>query len=203
MQFSASDLNPADLYPLLVGAIVPRPIAWISTISAQGISNIAPYSFFTVASCNPPVLLVTQVNPPHGRDKDTLRNLRETQNCVVNIVSADSLEAMNSSCADYPPEVSEFAAVGIATTPSFKVTAPSAKNSRVRYECTLREIISLSHQPMGGQMMLLDVVSIYVEDQLLHNGMIKTIQVDAMGKMGGNFYSFTREVVELARPILS
>jgi len=194
--------NNRSVYSYLVGGISPRPIAWVSTLSEEGVANIAPYSFFTVASCNPPVLSVTQVNPRDNANKDTLNNLLATKECVVNIVSHSLVEQMNQSCADYPRDVSEFDAANIQRTPSQLVSVPSAAASKVRYECKLREVITISDEPSGGQMMLLDVVGIFLDDTVLVNGYIDPTRLDAVGKMGGDYFSTTKDKFALKRPQL-
>ncbi|KTD95710.1 flavin reductase family protein [Pseudoalteromonas sp. H71] len=191
-----------NVYSYLVGGISPRPIAWISTLSEKGIANIAPYSFFTVASCNPPVLSVTQVNPRDQANKDTLTNLLATKECVVNIVSHNLVEQMNQSCANYPNDVSEFDEANIQQAPSLLVSPPSVEASKVRYECTLREVITISEQASGGIMMLLDVVGICVDDAILVNGYIDPTRLDAVGKMGGDYFSTTKDKFVLKRPQL-
>ena len=203
MQINPVDLEPQACYRLLVGSIIPRPIAWISTLSPDGISNLAPYSFFTVASCNPPVLCVTQVQPRNRLAKDTLANLRATGECVVNIVNAEMAAVMNATCADYPPEVSEFAAVGIACVNSQVVAAKGVTAAQVRFECKLRELIEVSASASGGTLMLLDVVHIYVDDQIMVNQQIAPHLLDVIGKLGGDHYATTRDRFELARPVLA
>ncbi|MFU2508045.1 flavin reductase family protein [Pseudoalteromonas sp. ASV78] len=189
-------------YSKLVGGITPRPIAWISTLSADGVANIAPYSFFTVASVNPPVLSVTQVNPSDNKNKDTLNNLLATQECVINVVSHELVEQMNQSCASFPSQVSEFAAVSIAATASKLVKPLSVAAAKVRYECRLREVITISAQPAGGQMMLLDIVGVYIDDSVLVDGYIDSALLNTVGKMGGNDFATTQALFSLARPEL-
>lgn len=201
MEYDATALDANTVYRLMVHSIVPRPIAWISTVSAEGVTNLAPYSFFTVASCNPPVLCVTQVNPRDRAAKDTLTNLAATGAGVVNIVSAALAEQMNATCADYPPGVSEFTAAGIARAPGQAVPVDGVAQAPVRFECRLRQVIEISTEPSGGTMMLLDVVHIHVADSVLANGVIDPQLLDAVGKMGGNGYAHTRERFDLARPI--
>ncbi|USA46194.1 flavin reductase family protein [Acinetobacter sp. C26M] len=203
MIFETSDLDANEIYRLLVGGITPRPIAWISTLSADGIANIAPYSFFNVASCNPPILWYSQVNPRNGQDKDTIRNLIDTRECVVHIVNSALLEKMNLSCALLPPEQSEFEFANIEAEPSHAVAALSVKDAPIRYECQLREVLQLSTLPSGGTVALLDVKSIYVDDHLWDGQMIDQQQLQSVGKMGGDFYSLSTDLRKLARPILN
>ena len=200
MNFDVSVLETQEKYRLLNGGVTPRPIAWISTRSKEGVDNLAPYSFFTVASCNPPVLLYTQVTQRSGIDKDTLRNLAETGECVVNIVNADLLEKMNVTSASIGRYQSEFDLAKVECCLSDKVKPSSVKASPVRYECTLRQVISLGDLPAGGTIVLLDVKSIYVRDDLYRDGLVDQKSIDSVGKMGGDGYSHTSEYVELNRP---
>lgn len=200
MIFDVDELNPQARYRLLNGGVTPRPIAWISTRSAENVDNLAPYSFFTVASCNPPVLLYTQVTQRNAVDKDTLKNLMETGECVINIVNAVLLEKMNMTSASLAIDESEFNFANVESCASDKVLPRSVKESPVRYECTLRDTISISDSPAGGTVILLDVKSIYVQDDLYDNGMIDQVLVDSVGKMGGDHFSLTTEMVEINRP---
>ncbi len=200
MFFDVSELESQEKYHLLNGGVTPRPIAWISTRSSDGVDNLAPYSFFTVASCNPPILLYTQVTQRSGVDKDTLQNLVETGECVVNIVSAALLEKMNATSAALEINDSEFAFADIDSCASYKVIPRSVKQSPIRYECALRKTIPISDLPAGGTLILLDVKSIYVRNDLYINGTINQELVDSVGKMGGNHFSLISENVELKRP---
>jgi flavin reductase (DIM6/NTAB) family NADH-FMN oxidoreductase RutF len=200
MNFNISALDTQDKYRLLNGGVTPRPIAWISTRSKKGVDNLAPYSFFTVASCNPPVLLYTQVTQRSGIDKDTLQNLKETNECVVNIVNAHLLEKMNATSASINSEESEFEHADVEQSTSHQVTPSSVKESPIRYECTLREIISLGDLPTGGTIVLLDVKSVYVRDDLYVDGGINQALIDSVGKMGGDAYCLTSKYVTLNRP---
>jgi flavin reductase (DIM6/NTAB) family NADH-FMN oxidoreductase RutF len=195
-------LEKPTIYSQLVGGITPRPIAWVSTLSSDGVANIAPYSFFTVASVNPPVLSVTQVNPSAKHNKNTLSNLLDTKECVVNIVSEQQVEQMNQSCANYSPEVSEFDAAHIESTASRLVKPISVKASKVRYECTLREVITISEQSAGGQMMLLDVAGVYIDDEALVDGYIDPVALKSVGKLGGDEFAKTTDIFSLKRPSL-
>tara|TARA_B110000438_G_scaffold295002_3_gene337291 strand:+ start:2670 stop:3272 length:603 start_codon:yes stop_codon:yes gene_type:complete len=200
MIFDVAKLESQEKYRLLNGGITPRPIAWISTRSRDNIDNLAPYSFFTVASCNPPVLLYTQVTQRSGIDKDTLQNLIETGECVVNIVNSALLEKMNLTSASLKIDESEFDFADVESCASYKVQPSSVKDAPIRYECTLREVISVSDLPTGGTVILLDVKYVYVRDDLYNDGSINQKSIDSVGKMGGDYFSFTTENVELKRP---
>ena len=200
MNISAESLATPEIYRLLVGGVTPRPIALISTLSEKGIPNLAPYSFFSVVSVNPPVLSYTQVNPQAGEDKDTLKNLMATKECVVHIVDAVALEKMNLTCASLPSDQSEFDFAGIDSEASQMVAPLSVKDAPVRYECRLREVLRIGEQPGNGSLVLLDVVSVYVADHLYQEGAINQRALDSVGKMGGDYYSFTKELEALARP---
>lgn len=200
MIFDVSELESQEKYHLLNGGVTPRPIAWISTRSRDNIDNLAPYSFFTVASCNPPVLLYTQVTQRSGIDKDTLQNLIETGECVVNIVNSDLLEKMNLTSTSLKIDESEFNFAGVESCSSYEVMPRSVIESPIRYECTLREIIPISDLPTGGTVILLDVKLVYVRDDLYKNGTIDQQLVDSVGKMGGDHFSLTSKNVEINRP---
>ena len=201
MIFSTAELEGRENYQLLNGGVTPRAIAWISTRSRDNIDNIAPFSFFTVASCNPPVLLYTQITQRSGLDKDTLNNLKETKECVVNIVSNELLEKMNMTSAGLPPEESEFDFANVESCTSSVVKAFSVKDSPVRYECTLRKIIPVSDLPTGGQIILLNVQSVYVRDDLFYDGKIDQNKLMTVGKIGGDFYSLSSNKIEFSRPV--
>ena len=200
MIFDIEELESQDKYRLLNGGVTPRPIAWISTRSRDDVDNLAPYSFFTVASCNPPVLLYTQITQRNGIDKDTLHNLLETGECVVNIVNSALLESMNQTSASIDSNESEFDFAGIESCASVKVKPRSVKDAPVRYECTLREVIPVSDLTTGGTVILLDVQCVYVRDDLYQNGVIDQQRIDSVGKMGGDYFSLTTENLELTRP---
>lgn len=202
MNFDPLVIEVSDCYKLMVGSINPRPIAWISTLSQAGVLNLAPYSFFTVASCNPPVLAVTQVNPRDCAAKDTLHNLRATRECVVNIVSESEAAVMNASSGDYSHDVSEFLALNIESEASCSVSVAGVKAANVRFECKLRELLEVSSLPMGGHMMFLDVVNIYVNESVLEGGQIAPHLLNTIGRLGGDWYSTTQDRFEIPRPVL-
>ena len=202
MIYETESLLPLKLYQLLVGGIIPRPIAWVSSQSSDGITNLAPYSFFSVASCNPPILTITHVNSQNTIAKDTLTNLLETKECVVNVVTESEIENMNLSCASYPANKSEIDELGLETVGSKLVKPPSIKASPVRYECRLRETLSLSDKPLGGVLILLDVVAVYVDNKVIEDELIKADKLKAVGKLGDNDYCSANADLTLLRPVI-
>lgn len=193
--------SQTDLYKLLIGSIVPRPIAFVSTISPEGVRNLAPFSFFTCASANPPVLCFSATRRSGGDSrKDTLRNVLETREFVVNVVSEDIAEQMNVTSGDYLPEIDEFEMARLTPIPSDLVKPPRVAESRVQFECTLLLNIELSGLPGGGNLVLGEVVRLHVTDDIVDNFKIDPDKLAAVGRMGGMSYSRTRDRFDLARP---
>ena len=200
MIIDAENLGAFEAYPWLVGGVTPRPIAWISTISEEGVDNIAPYSFFTVASCTPPVLSFTEVMGATGLHKDTVSNLKATGECVVHVVTEPLLQQMNLSCASLEASVSEFEFAKIPTINSQSVKPKSVEASPVRYECTLRKMLSVGEGAGSGTVVLLDVKTIIVDDALIEEGRMNPHALKTLGKLGGDLYSSTKDTTELKRP---
>lgn len=202
MLLDSTTLDTRLAYQLLTHAVSPRPIAWVSTRSPAGVVNLAPFSFFTVASISPPVLLFTQVNPRDGHTKDTLRNLQANGECVVNIVTHAQAEAMNQSCAPYPPDISELTAAGLGIAVLPWLDVPGVAGAPIHIACRLRQQLQISPAAQSGTVVLLDVLGFAVDDQLMQNGQLCAEQLDVIGKMGGDAYCTTRQRFELARPAL-
>jgi flavin reductase (DIM6/NTAB) family NADH-FMN oxidoreductase RutF len=189
---------PINTYKLLVGAVVPRPIAFVSTISPEGTANLAPFSFFTVASANPPVLCFTT----SFRDpcKDTLVNVRAMKEFVVNIVSEEFAAKMNATSGEYPYGVDEFAVSGLTPVASDLVRPPRVRESHVNMECKLLQTIEVSNRPLGGTLILGEVVRFHIDDAIFEEFRIDPDGLAAVGRMAGNTYSRTRDRFDLIRP---
>src|SRR5215813_9696376 len=146
--FDPSQIDPTAFYRVLNSVVVPRPIAWVSSTSAAGVDNLAPHSFFTVASVTPPIVQFTSVGA-----KDTLRNVRETGEFVVNFTPEPLFEQINETATDYPPEIGEFDAAGVEREPSLRVRPPRVTGSPVALECRLHEVV-----PVGDCFLILGQV---------------------------------------------
>lgn len=201
MTIDPQEHDPRNVYKLLIGSIVPRPIAFVSTLSPEGIANLAPYSFFNAVCANPPVVLFCPTRRAGtGGVKDTLRNVEATGEFVVNIVSEAMAGPMNACSADFPPEVSEFAATGLTPLPSDVVRPPRVAESLIHMECRLLQVVPVSDQPLGGAVVLGQVVRFHVDEALVTDFRIDPDRLNAIGRMGGQFYARTTDRFEMARP---
>ena len=203
MVIDPAETNVQNIYKLLIGVIVPRPIAFVSTMSEDGVPNLAPFSFFTAVSANPPVICFSPMVRAQGIGyKDTLNNVRATGEFVVNIVSEDFAPQMNVASGDYGPEVDEFAVSGLTPVPSHVVQPPRVGESRVNMECKLVQIVDVSAKPLGGSLVLGEVVRFHLADALFDNFRIDPDLLSAVGRMGGPSYSRTRDRFDMQRPIV-
>jgi flavin reductase (DIM6/NTAB) family NADH-FMN oxidoreductase RutF len=201
LAFNPADHAPHDVYKLLVGAIVPRPIAFVSTMDTNGILNLAPFSFFTAASANPPVVCFCPMFRRVGTEKkDTLRNVEETGEFVVNIVSEEFAEKMNICAAEVPPQVSEFELSGLTPIPSELVRPPRVAESHVQMECRLLQIVKVSEKPLGGTLVLGEVLRFHVRESMVQDFRIDPEKLNALGRMAGATYVRTRDRFEMERP---
>jgi flavin reductase (DIM6/NTAB) family NADH-FMN oxidoreductase RutF len=195
-----------NLYKLMIGSIVPRPIAFVSTLSASGVPNLAPFSYFTAVGSDPPTVLFCpafrEADEERGLPgtKDTLRNVLATREFVVNIVSEAIAEQMNQCSAQVPPEVDEFALSGLTPVASEVVKPARVGESPVHYECRLRQVIEISERPGGGTIVLGEVLRIHVREDLLHDYRIDPDGLRAIGRMGGPTYCRTGDRFDLPRP---
>lgn len=190
--FDPSDTSPRRFYQLLTATVVPRPIAWVSTLSADGVGNLAPHSFFTVASAAPPVVQFTSV----GR-KDSLRNIEATGEFVINVASASLFDMINDSSAPYAPGADEFLELGIRSEPSARVRPLRVAESPVAIECTLRQVIEVgdSFVVMG------DVVAVAVRpDALADDGLPEFAALAPLSRLGRSEWGLPPEVVVKERP---
>jgi flavin reductase (DIM6/NTAB) family NADH-FMN oxidoreductase RutF len=203
--FDPATLSPQENYKLLAGAVLPRPIAFVSSVDSDGVRNLAPYSFFTVASANPPVVCFAPATREPGNGlgahKDTLANIRLTGEFVVNIVSEDFVDQMNQTAAQVPPSVDEFTLAGLTPLASDMVQAPRVAESRVQMECRLVQIVEVSRLPMGGSLVLGEVVRFHVAVEVLAGELrIDPDKLRAVGRMAGSDYVRTTDRFALERP---
>jgi flavin reductase (DIM6/NTAB) family NADH-FMN oxidoreductase RutF len=207
MIVSPSDLAHNELYAILLNSVAPRPIAWVSTTSPAGQNNLAPFSFFNVVCVDPPLLAfapgLRRPKTPeagHGEAKDTLRNIRETREFVVNIVTYELREAMNSTSGEYDASVDEFGLAKLTPEPSKIVRPPRVAESPVSFECKLHQILDFSTAPTSGSLVIGQIVSIHMKDAHLKDGRLDRNSLDLIGRMGGLQYTRTTQRFDMVRP---
>jgi flavin reductase (DIM6/NTAB) family NADH-FMN oxidoreductase RutF len=201
MIINPPDHDYRDIYKLMIGAIVPRPIAFVSTLSREGILNLAPFSFFTGVSANPPVICFSpMIRSSDGNRKDTLNNIETTREFVVNIVSEDFAVQMNICSTEFPPEVDEFQQSGLTPISSDLVKAPRVKESKINLECRLLQVLHVSPKPLGGSLVLGEVLRFHIADELWDDYRIDPNKLRPIGRMGGPTYTRTTDRFDLVRP---
>lgn len=202
MNLDPLSLPPRERYLLLISTILPRPIAWVSTVSPEGVPNLAPFSFFTGIAAQPMSVCFAPVNDRHGRKKDTLVNVEATRQFVVNLAGEHNASLMNQTSAAYPYGVSEFEKAGVTPLPSLKVKPPRVKETFVSLECELIQTVTLAEGPLGGNLVIGKVVHFHCDDAVWNGGQIRHQDLKNIGRMEGAWYARTRDAFELPRPEL-
>jgi len=207
MDVTPSQLADREFYNILISAVAPRPIAWVSSLSASGQPNLAPFSFFNAVSARPPLLaFAPSMRSPKksevavGEPKDTLRNIRETGEFVISVVTFALAEAMNVTSGEYGPSTNEFELAKLASAPSKLVRPRRVAESPVSFECKLHQILDFNPDPEGGSLVIGEIVSIHVDERHLKEGRLDRDSLDLIGRMGGMQYSRTTERFEMMRP---
>jgi len=199
--FDPGQIAANDIYKLMIGMIVPRPIAFVSTVDAAGARNLAPFSYFTACGSNPPVVCFsTSVRSGPNPYKDTLHNVEATGEFVVNIVSEEIAEQMNKTSAEVPPDVDEFALSGLTPLASDLVKPPRVAESKVQMECRLHQIVRVSDKPGGGILVLGEVLRFHVLESLMDGYKVDPGKLKAIGRMGGPTYVRTQDRFDMERP---
>ncbi|MBC8162613.1 MAG: flavin reductase family protein [Roseiflexaceae bacterium] len=203
MQIDPHKLDHQEAYKLINGGIVPRPIAWVSSVDQHGLVNLAPYSFFNGVGSNPLALSISIMHAaarPDGK-KDTLRNIEQTGQFVVNLVSERLATAMNITAADFPPGVSEFEAAMLEAVPSTRVRAPRVAEAMISFECELHTLVPVGEGPGSATVVIGKVLLVHVRDQIID----QRYRIDLKGlqpvaRLSGNDYARIHETFSMVRP---
>ncbi len=182
--------------------VAPRPIGWISTISHSGVANLAPFSYFNAISADPAMLMFAPNAKPDGCHKDTLRNLGEVPQFVVNIVSAQMIGAMNATSATFEFGIDEFDAVGIARAPCVNVRPPRVDAAAASLECEVHDVIALpaGASGRGSHLVIGNVVGIHIAQSCIRDGAVDQLSLAQVARLGRNDYTVVREIFEVPRP---
>jgi len=200
MQFDMDKLDAADRYKLMAASITPRPIAWVTTQSAGGVRNAAPYSFFNMMAADPPLVVLGLMRRPDGTFKDTAANIIETGEFVVNLVSDADAPAMNQTCIDAPPGVDEIEMAGIEVAKSVKVAPPRIATAPVSFECRLFQAIEPGPAStiVLGQVVEMHIADRFIDADRLH---VDTVAMNLVARMhGAGWYTRASDMFQLQRP---
>ncbi len=196
---STTDWRP--VYRLLTSLVLPRPIAWVSTRSADGVLNLAPFSFFNMVCAKPPtVMFCPMLGGAAAQPKDTLTNLREHPEFVIQIVGRELVERMNLCSGEYAADVDEFEVAGLTAVPSRVVSVPRVAEAKAFLECRLSQIIPVGEGSGSGSIVLGEVLMIEADDQLFQGELVDADLLDPVGRLGGADYCTVRERFALQRP---
>jgi len=198
-----AEREPRANFHTLLSCVLPRPIAFVSTISADGVHNLAPFSFFNAVGSNPPAVIFSPSTRADGTQKDTMVNLRQVPEMVVQVVPHAIAEAMNQASAQYPPEVNEFEAAGFTALPSRFIRPMRVAESPVQMECRLLQIVPVGSGPLSGNICIGEILCFHVaEGFLLADETIDINKIDLIGRMGGDWYTTIRDRFELSKPAM-
>lgn len=202
MEADPESLPAAERYGLLIAVIQPRPIAWVSTVDAEGRPNLAPFSFFTGVTGSPMTVCFCPANHRNGRKKDTLANVEATGQFVVNVATEELAEKMNLTSAEYPHGVSEFEAVGLTPAKSAKVLPPYVRESPVQLECEVVQIVRVGDGALAGNVVIGRVVHVRVSDAVWKGGDISHRDLKPIGRLERTWYTRVSDAFEMPRPKL-
>lgn len=189
------------VYQMLVGLVTPRPIAWVTSRAADGLINLAPFSFFNVFGANPPIVVFSPTLKRDGTKKDTLLNIEATKEFVIHASTEPHADAINASSAPYPPEVSEVEQLHLATVPSRLVATPRLADAPWALECKLLEIRSYGDGPIAANLVIGQVVAMHVAEAILGpDGMPDPRKLKSIARLGAEYWCRTQDLFELPRP---
>ncbi|MBS4210610.1 flavin reductase family protein [Bacillus sp. FJAT-50079] len=187
-------------YKLLIGSIVPRPIAFVTTLTEDGIINGAPFSYFNIVSSNPPMISLS-IQRSGGKQKDTARNIVQKKEFVVHIVDEQNVEKINETAASLPPNESEVERAQLTQVESTKIAVPGVKEAKIRMECVLEQSLELGDKDTPGcDLIIGKVIQFHVDNDIYENGRIDAKQLAAVSRLAGANYAKIGEIFEIERP---
>ena len=203
MKFDPSKISFTEVHKLMIGSIVPRPIAFVSTLSKNGKNNIAPFSYFNGVCSRPPTIMFAPARRGwDGKEKDTLINIRDNNQFVINIVSESFAEQMVMCSTDFDSDVDEFEISGLNPVPSNKVSPPRLLESKISYECELNQIVEIGEGDAGsGFIVIGTIVLFHIDDDVYDNGHILLDKLEPLGRLAGNQYTRPNNNLEIIRKI--
>ncbi len=204
ISINTKEIPYQDRYKLLIGSIIPRPIGFISTINKNGANNLAPFSFFMGVCSNPmTVLFCPVIRSSDGQEKDTLKNIRDTKEFVVNIVSEEIAVQMNQCSAEYPSDIDEFKESKLTATASKIVKPCLVKEAKINMECKLTQIVEIGDKsPGSGSIVIGEVIYYHANEEVYKNGRIILKELKPVARLGGTDYCKVTDIFSLPRPTM-
>ena len=203
MKFDPSEISFTEVHKLMIGSIVPRPIAFVSTLSKNGKNNIAPFSYFNGVCSRPPTIMFAPARRGwDGKEKDTLVNIRDNNQFVINIVSESFAEQMVMCSTDFDSDLDEFEISGLNPVPSNKISPPRLLESKISYECELNQIVEIGEGDAGsGFIVIGTIVLFHIDDDVYDNGHILLDRLEPLGRLAGNQYTRPNNNLEIIRKV--
>jgi len=193
-----AQLSRREIYRFMIDSILPRPIAFVSTRGADGSFNVAPFSFFNAISSEPPLVSIA-INLRKGQPKDTLRNVQDTGEFVVNVVPEALFERMVQASGEWPADVDEFRLTGLTPAPAERVRAPRVAESPVHMECRLHRLIEFGTTTL----VVGEIVLAHADESVITEGRVDAEKLKPVGRLGGDGYAIVEKVVHAARPVVN
>ena len=200
MIINMNDLRSRERYAWITSSVIPRPIAFVSTISEKGVTNLAPFSYFNAVSSRPPILSIAIGPKRGGVVKDTLANIEATRELVVNVVTEEIARPMVETSGDWDPDISEFEISGLTPVASTTVKPPRVQESPISFECLLHEIIRVGEP--STCLVLAEIVMVHVDERVLTDGLPDPQKVRPLARLSGNGYARLGELIEIERPVV-
>ncbi|MCC3358157.1 flavin reductase family protein [Bacillus sp. REN16] len=200
LSIDPKSISERENYKFLIGSIIPRPVAFVTTLSEEGVLNGAPFSYFNIVSSNPPMISLS-IQRPDGRQKDTARNILKSKEFVVHIVDEQNVEKINKTAATFPSNQSEVQLAGLTQVESIKVSVPGVKEAKVRLECVLEHSLELGETVSPGCDFIIGrVIQYHIEDDIYEKGRIDPRGLAAVSRLAGANYAKIGEIFEIERP---
>lgn len=200
LSIDPASMSERENYKFLIGSIIPRPIAFVTTISKDGVLNGAPFSYFNIVSSNPPMISLS-IQRSEGRQKDTARNIIESKEFVVHIVDEQNVEKINKTAANLPTNQSEIELANLTPIESAKISVPGVKEAKIRMECSLEHSLELGGlDTPGSDFIIGKIVQFHIENDIYKNGRIDPRGLDAVSRLAGANYAKIGDIFEIERP---
>jgi flavin reductase (DIM6/NTAB) family NADH-FMN oxidoreductase RutF len=201
VEIDVPSTNVVDVYHLLVGLVTPRPIAWVTTRSASGLINLAPFSFFNAFGANPPVVVFSPTLRRDGTKKDTLRNIEANGEFVINAAVASLAEKVNLTSKEIASDESEMTLAELHTSPSIAVATPRVAESPFALECKVIQILPIGTGPIAANLVIGQIMRMHIDDSILDPiGKVDPRKLKTVARLGGDYWCHTSDLFELKRP---